>query len=81
MKTLYTLKKALSLGKSAISTYSISILISLSLKSISEFSDAASSMPFIVMEGGRGFWRWAQFEFEWEGGGVVVGTYLRLGTD
>ena len=47
-----TLKKILSSGKSLISTYSISI--SSPLKSISEFSGAASSMSNIIMEGGGG---------------------------
>ena len=60
------MKKTSSSGKSLISTYSISISISLSLKSISEFSGAASSMSDIG---------------EWGGGGRLfeVGANLRLG--
>ena len=50
--------------KSLFSIYLISN--SSPLKSISEFSGAASSMSDMVMEG--------------EGGVVGVGTYLRLGT-
>ena len=51
---LGTWKNTPSSGKSLISTYSISISISLPLKSISEFSGAASSMSDIGEWGGGG---------------------------
>ena len=46
-------KTRLSLGKSLICTYSISVPISLSLKSISEFSGAISAMSRIVTSANR----------------------------
>ena len=79
-------KKIPSSGKSLISTYSISNSVSLSLKSINEFSGAASSMSDIVTSANGLAAPEADTAYlslsgkgRGQGGGVGVGAYSRLG--